>query len=419
MCVCVLRLVQVAVSSAVSSAHLLRAGQQGAAQPASLPTIHTYMHLIHLVLIASAGAFTTRPFFARAALPAPTAATKWAQLEAGSRAALLEAGGSKRLEAQQRSGRPVAQLAKPKTRGTPWKTLLKLCKPDIPLLSIAFISLTIAASGDALLPALQGAALNTALGLETAAGPLPLSTALGRLAAVGFSTALFTGLRGFCFWICGARLVARLRATLFEALLNQPQAFHDEAGPGELSTRLATDCVKLGDVLSLNVNIVLRQVIQSVAGALRYPPSPPPPSPPPNIVATFSSTAAAQLATARELQGGSDLTRSAPSPHPRACRHRRRDAPQRPAGLARAAGRRAPHNIRPLLLQGGAAHLAGAAGHARRPAGWSDQALRGGLRPISLWGASEGLGRVAAHPGAPPAQIGGLPWPQELGSACV
>ncbi|KOO27175.1 ATP-binding cassette sub-family b member 9 [Chrysochromulina tobinii] len=86
------------------------------------------------------------------------------------------------------------------------------------------------------------------------------------MAGVGVATAIFTGLRGFTFWLCGARLVKRLRATLFECLLQQPQAFHDEQGPGELSSRLATDCVKLGDVLSLNVNIVLRQVIQSLAG---------------------------------------------------------------------------------------------------------------------------------------------------------
>ena len=86
-----------------------------------------------------------------------------------------------------------------------------------------------------------------------------------RLAGVGIGTALFTGIRGFIFACC-ARLVQRLRSTLFDALLKQPQAFHDEQGPGELSSRLATDCVKLGDVLSLNVNIVLRQIMQSLVG---------------------------------------------------------------------------------------------------------------------------------------------------------
>jgi len=153
-------------------------------------------------------------------------------------------------------------------RATPWKTLLKLCRPDVPYLTFAFLCLTIAATGDALLPALQGSALNTALGLPPLTHPTTLSTALLRLLSVGLATSLFTGVRGYLFWVCGARLVARLRTTLFAALLAQPQAFHDAQGPGELSSRLATDCVKLGDVLSLNVNVALRQVIQSVAGVV-------------------------------------------------------------------------------------------------------------------------------------------------------
>jgi ABC-type multidrug transport system fused ATPase/permease subunit len=142
-----------------------------------------------------------------------------------------------------------------------------LCKPDTPLIIIAFICLTIAATGEALLPALQGGAINAALGVESQANA-SLGDALFKMLSIGVGTAIFTGLRGFLFWICGARLVKRLRALLFEALLAQPQAFHDDQGPGELSSRLANDCVRLGDVLSFNVNILLRQVIQSIAGVL-------------------------------------------------------------------------------------------------------------------------------------------------------
>ena len=161
----------------------------------------------------------------------------------------------------------LSEVVKKRKSRDEWTTLLKLCAPDWPLLLVAFTSLALAATGEALLPALQGAALNAALGLDSpTGGKLSLRTALWQLGGVGFATAITTGLRGFIFWICGSRLVKRLRATLFSALLRQPQAFHDEQGPGELSSRLATDCVKLGDVLSLNVNIVLRQIVQSVVG---------------------------------------------------------------------------------------------------------------------------------------------------------
>ena len=165
---------------------------------------------------------------------------------------------------------PVKLLAAKKkvASADEWRTLLKLCKPDVPLLVVAFLALSLAATGEALMPALQGAAINSAMSIESGMMTMPggLRASLLRLAGVGVATALFTGIRGFIFWLVGARLVQRLRATLFDALLKQPQAFHDEQGPGELSSRLATDCVKLGDVLSLNINIVLRQIMQSVVG---------------------------------------------------------------------------------------------------------------------------------------------------------
>ena len=133
-----------------------------------------------------------------------------------------------------------------------------LTQPDLHLVFLALIALSVAAIGEALMPALQGSALNAALKLPTTGGNL--SEHLVRLTATGVVTAVFTGVRGLLFWTCGARLVARLRERLFLSLLCKQQAFHDEQSSGELSSRLATDCVKLGDVLSLNLNIVLRQV---------------------------------------------------------------------------------------------------------------------------------------------------------------
>jgi len=155
--------------------------------------------------------------------------------------------------------------AKPPVPRSPWRTLLKLTLPDLTLIALALVALSLAAVGQASLPALQGSALNAALGLPTS-GTEGLRDHITRLAVTGLATALFTGIRGVLFWFCGARLVARLRKTLFDALLAQPQAFHDRQSPGGLSSRLATDCVKLGDVLSLNLNIVLRQALQSVIG---------------------------------------------------------------------------------------------------------------------------------------------------------
>ena len=63
-----------------------------------------------------------------------------------------------------------------------------------------------------------------------------LRSPLLHLASVGLLTAVFTGVRGFLFWLSGARLVERLRSRLFASLLAQPQSFYDTRGTGELSS---------------------------------------------------------------------------------------------------------------------------------------------------------------------------------------
>lgn len=167
-----------------------------------------------------------------------------------------------RLSNQEPASRRTESSSK-RTRFDEALTLMRLTLPDWPLLIGAFTCLTIAAAGEAILPDLQGTALNAALAID-GSNRVGLRAALYKLGVVGAVTATFTGIRGFLFWMCGARLVVRLRSRLFETLLRQPQAFHDEQGPGEMSTRLAADCVLLGDALSMNVNIVLRQVMQSI-----------------------------------------------------------------------------------------------------------------------------------------------------------
>ena len=81
-------------------------------------------------------------------------------------------------------------------RRNEWRTLFSLCRPDFALYVLAFAAMTFAALGDALLPQLQAAALNTIL-LESGGATV---SALHRLGLVGVGTALATGLRGFVFW---------------------------------------------------------------------------------------------------------------------------------------------------------------------------------------------------------------------------
>ena len=62
-------------------------------------------------------------------------------------------------------GAVVKPAAVHRSRWHPWDILLQLTLPDLPLLLMAFVALAIAAIGEALMPKLQGAALNHAIGL--------------------------------------------------------------------------------------------------------------------------------------------------------------------------------------------------------------------------------------------------------------
>ena len=149
------------------------------------------------------------------------------------------------------------------------RQLWDLTVQDLPLISCAFGSLALASVGEVLMPQIQSSALNLAIQSGAAwdrSARAKLMNCLFKLASIGGATAVVTGLRGFLFWLCGARLVVRLRQRLYESMLAKPQSFHDIRAPSELGSRLSSDCIKLGDVLTLNVNIVLRQLLQTVGG---------------------------------------------------------------------------------------------------------------------------------------------------------
>lgn len=134
-------------------------------------------------------------------------------------------------------------------------------------MTIAMVALFVAATGSSCLPHLEAVALTSALSLHAGAseGRLDaLRIALTRLGVVGLATALIAALRGRLFSICAARLVGRLRDNVFSVLLNKPQSFHDEQGPGQLTSRLSSDCVRLGDVLSTDLSIFVRNLVQSI-----------------------------------------------------------------------------------------------------------------------------------------------------------
>lgn len=145
--------------------------------------------------------------------------------------------------------------------GARWAMLRSLCRADLPLIGLSSFFMVAAAVTEASLPHFTSAALFTATGGGT---PGAVRAAIGRLLGVGLAAAVFTGARGCAFWIAGARVLKRLRARLFAALLAKPAYFFDCNESSTLSSRLSSDVGKISDVVSFNLNVIARQSIQAL-----------------------------------------------------------------------------------------------------------------------------------------------------------
>ena len=76
--------------------------------------------------------------------------------------------------------------------------------------------------------------------------------------------AVCTGCRGGLFSFIGVRINVRIRDALFRHLLTLELAYYDETPTGDLNSRLSSDTSKVGDQVSLNVNVFARTAVQLV-----------------------------------------------------------------------------------------------------------------------------------------------------------
>lgn len=89
---------------------------------------------------------------------------------------------------------------------------------------------------------------------------------LRALAAAALGFAVFAALRGWLFGVLNNRFVRALRGRLFGVLMRQETAFHDVHEPGELTSRLTSDCYAISRCIATNVNVALRNLLQVAGG---------------------------------------------------------------------------------------------------------------------------------------------------------
>nr|CAK6637928.1 unnamed protein product [Macaca mulatta] len=141
-----------------------------------------------------------------------------------------------------------------------WR-LLKLSRPDLPLLVAAFFFLVLAVLGETLIPHYSGRVIDI-LGGDF--DPHAFASAIFFMCLFSFGSSLSAGCRGGCFTYTMSRINLRIREQLFSSLLHQDLGFFQEVKTGELNSRLSSDTTLMSNWLPLNANVLLRSLVKVV-----------------------------------------------------------------------------------------------------------------------------------------------------------
>ena len=158
-------------------------------------------------------------------------------------------------------------------RGATLRRILRLARPEAPLLIGGLVFLAIGSAATLSYPQGASVLIDAALGAPpdwakgTDRGRLLELIALG-MAAVALVSAAAMGLRYFLFMLAGERVIARLRQDLYGRILDQEIAFFDQERTGDLMSRLSSDTATLQGTVSANISFGLRNLIQLLGGVV-------------------------------------------------------------------------------------------------------------------------------------------------------
>jgi ABC transporter fused permease/ATP-binding protein len=133
--------------------------------------------------------------------------------------------------------------------------LFSLAAQEKKTLTIGLVALAISSGGSLLAPYLIRQMID---GLTQGGGRAVVDRMALTLLAVFAVSGLFTATRSYAFTVAGERVVARLRADLYQAMMRQEVAFFDERRTGELTSRLASDTTVLQNAVTTNISMLLR-----------------------------------------------------------------------------------------------------------------------------------------------------------------
>lgn len=144
-----------------------------------------------------------------------------------------------------------------------FKKLMKLSRDEWPLLIKGMIYLAISSAALMAYPQYIKVIIDEAIkSKDTHALNLAAITALVIFAVQSITSSF----RYYYFTLAGEQTVKRLRTRLFSQIINQEMPFFDFSKTGELLGRLSADTAVLQNALSVNISMLVRNLVQAVAG---------------------------------------------------------------------------------------------------------------------------------------------------------
>ncbi|WP_437618590.1 ABC transporter ATP-binding protein [Sorangium sp. So ce1151] len=142
--------------------------------------------------------------------------------------------------------------------------LLRLARPEVGSLALGIVFLGIGSGMSLLLPQVIQRLIDDALGPGKPVAAFDRA-ALWLVPLIALQ-AVAVALRYVLFTTAGERVVARLRASLFDHVLQQEMAFFDDHRTGELTSRLASDTTVVQNAVSVHISMALRLAVSVVGG---------------------------------------------------------------------------------------------------------------------------------------------------------
>ncbi|XP_060080419.1 uncharacterized protein LOC132559811 [Ylistrum balloti] len=161
-------------------------------------------------------------------------------------------------------GEEIGKDGEPLKRKVTFARLAALAKPELGLLGLASFGLLFSSASQMVAPLFFGKVVDAA---QHSISELTRTVLI--MLGIYLVGNFFAMIRAWLFTLAGMRLVARLRKRLFNSIIQQEVAFFDVNRTGELCNRLASDTSVLQNAITVNVSMLVRNILQLI-GSLGF-----------------------------------------------------------------------------------------------------------------------------------------------------